>query len=441
MLDRRQSVRSSTKSVAQCEKQSSVERPFLYKWALDMSIAQHFVAGEGSVCPPNQQHFTPVPDDTEALSQFACDTTNLPWLIFRAAFRAEHLAQLPARARALLAALARTVDAQRPYAAIFARRELLTGRALQSMRTFYRGLDDLEAAGLIDRPPQKRHGGVGLFGRAYLHLTPKAATLLGLVEPQDEVSAPALDTTTANAPAIPTSSTQSSTLPSANMADGAIYKDLYPTAFQKRQPGALPQDLERLTSLGFNKFFIFKLMAEARKSGKRLSDVVDMCWHSLKKAVAPIAYLRSLLRKPVDFSHQARQRRDEAHQRTQHDAEHRSLTQALHDAAGLTFVDPTKGLTVEIGEDGASALLHLPGETRPRSAAGTRMSDIARAIVSGQLQRSAKVCHSAHQAVDGSCKRSEKTSEEGGQVAGSLTHVQQMRELLKRRATAYSFSA
>ena len=58
---------------------------------------------------------------------------------------------LPAHG-ALLAALARTVDAQRPYAAIFARRELLTGRAMQSMRTFYRGLDDLEAAGLIARP-------------------------------------------------------------------------------------------------------------------------------------------------------------------------------------------------------------------------------------------------------------------------------------------------
>jgi hypothetical protein len=56
---------------------------------------------------------------------------------------------LPAHG-ALLAALARTVDAQRPYAAIFARRELPTGRAMQSMRTFYR--DDLEAAGLIARP-------------------------------------------------------------------------------------------------------------------------------------------------------------------------------------------------------------------------------------------------------------------------------------------------
>src|SRR5690242_135438 len=106
-----------------------------------MSIAQHMVASEGGVHPFDQQSSDL---DREARSQFTCDTTNLPWVIFRAAFRAEHLSELPARARALLAALARTVDAERPYAAIFARREILTGRALQSMRTFYRGLDDLE---------------------------------------------------------------------------------------------------------------------------------------------------------------------------------------------------------------------------------------------------------------------------------------------------------
>ncbi|MCG1039396.1 hypothetical protein SAMN04487769_0110 [Burkholderia sp. b14] len=402
-----------------------------------MSIAQPAVACEGEAYP-NASHLSISVSDDQALAEFGCDTTNLPWVTFRAVFRASHIEGLPARARAVLAALARTVLSHRPYAAIFARRELLTGRAMQSMRTFYRSLDDLEAAGLIHRAPQRRYEAEGVFGRAYLYLTQKAALLLGFVEapctPHNAIGAERGDGGQSDI-------AHSSELPSASVADGPIYKEVYPKSFQKKQPGALPQDLERLTSLGFNKFFIFKLMVEARKSGKRLSDVVDTCWHSLKKAVAPIAYLRSLLRKPVDFSYQARQRRDEAHQRTQHDAEHRSLTQALHDAAGLTFVDPMKGLTVEIGEDGASALLHLPGETRPRSAAGTRMLDIARAIVSGRLQRSAKVCHSVHQAVEGSCKRSEKTSEEGGQVASSLTHVQQMRELLKRRATAYLFSA
>jgi hypothetical protein len=137
-----------------------------------MSIAQHFVAGEGTVHPLVEQSSV-THDDEKALIQFNCDTTNLPWIIFRAAFRAEHLAGLPARSRALLATLARTIDAGRPYAAIFARRELLTCRAMQSIRTFYRSLDDLETAGLIVRPPQRRYGEAGLFGRAYLHPSPK----------------------------------------------------------------------------------------------------------------------------------------------------------------------------------------------------------------------------------------------------------------------------
>jgi DNA-binding transcriptional ArsR family regulator len=138
-----------------------------------MSIAQRFVAGEGETHP----------EDSDALRAFRCDSVNLPWVIFRAAFRASHVDDLPQRARSVLAAVARTVDAAKPYADIFARRELLTGRAMQSMRTFYRSLDDLENAGLIERRPQSRYVEAGLFGRAYLRLTEKTALLLGLVEP------------------------------------------------------------------------------------------------------------------------------------------------------------------------------------------------------------------------------------------------------------------
>src|SRR5580698_6610725 len=146
-----------------------------------MLIAQLSVAGEGDLypLPPSDDS---VDIDQTALDEFLAGQSNLPWVVFRAAHRAANFPALPARARAVLAALARTVDANRPYAAIFARRELLTGRSMQSMRTFYRSLDDLETAALIDRAPQKRHGDAGLFGRAYLHLTPKAAVLLGLVD-------------------------------------------------------------------------------------------------------------------------------------------------------------------------------------------------------------------------------------------------------------------
>src|SRR5476651_1589367 len=189
-----------------------------------MLIAQLSVAGEGDLYP------LPPPDDSvdidqTALDEFLAGQSNLPWVVFRAAHRAANFPALPARARAVLAALARTVDAHRPYAAIFARRELLTGRAMQSMRTFYRSLDDLEAAGLIERVPQKRFGTAGLFGRAYLHLTEKSAIVLGFVE---EKNPPVLAQTSKSTGASPKNSEaddeQDPLLirPSATVADGGI---------------------------------------------------------------------------------------------------------------------------------------------------------------------------------------------------------------------------
>lgn len=344
-----------------------------------MSIAQHFVAGEEGV-HPFDQHASKVKVDQEALSHFTCDTTNLPWVIFRAAFRAEHLSELPARARALLAALARTVDADRPYAAVFARRELLTGRALQSMRTFYRSLDDLESAGLIHRPPQKRHGDVGLFGRAYLHLTPKAAVLLGLVAmelPADPTSAESA----AKEAAAPGNNQRS-----AKVADGGIYKDLSPAAFQKRQPGQLPADLQRLLSLGFRKFLIFKLMREAGEHGKRLSDVVDVAWQHLQAAQAPIAYLRKLLTVPVDFAYQ-RQAQHRAAQQAHadaRDAEH--VQQTIARCAGRTFFDTHAQRRLEVAQDVVTLTILDAQEGRPRVTVAGWQADFAAALEAGTLQ-------------------------------------------------------
>ncbi|WP_293041991.1 Replication protein O [Paraburkholderia sp.] len=343
-----------------------------------MSIAQRFVAGEGDA-HPSKQNAAELNLDRQALSEFTCDTTNLPWVIFRAAFRAEHLSELPARARALLAALARTVDADRPYAAIFARRDLLTGRALQSMRTFYRSLDDLESAGLIHRPPQKRHGEVGLFGRAYLHLTPKSAALLGLVaveevEPAASSESPSEEATTVQLDCR-----------SAKVADGAIYKDLSPTAFQKRQPGQLPADLQRLLSLGFRKFLIFKLMREAQHHGKRLSDVVEVAWAHLEVAHAPIAYLRKLLTVPVDFAYQRRTReRDEQQaQAAQRDAE--QVQETIARCAGHLFFDAQAQRRLEVSSDRAILTVLDAQEGRPRVSVTGWQAEFVAALESGNV--------------------------------------------------------
>jgi DNA-binding transcriptional ArsR family regulator len=329
-----------------------------------MSIAQQFVAGEGDTHP----------DDSAALTAFRCDTTNLPWVIFRAAFRASHIEEIPPRARAVLSALARTVDAAKPYAAIFARRELLTGRALQSMRTFYRSLDDLESAGLIDRRAQARYVEAGLFGRAYIHLTEHAAALLGLVEPMEaKVVQPA------QAPS------PSFEHPSANLADGGIYKDLSPSVFQKRQPGQVPEDLQRLRSLGFFDFLIFKLMREAGEHGKRLSDVVEVTWEHLKRAKAPINYLRSLLRGTVDFGHLLRHR-NEAKARAEVQLKRKfEADQIARHSAGQTFVDVSGQRKYVIDAEGEGMVIYNRDEGIGRQAAAWK-AGFADAITRGQIR-------------------------------------------------------
>ncbi|AET95040.1 hypothetical protein BSFA1_85320 (plasmid) [Burkholderia sp. SFA1] len=337
-----------------------------------MSIAQRFVAGEG------EAHS----EDSAALTAFRCDSTNLPWIIFRAAFRAAHIEQISPRARAVLAALARTVDAAKPFGAIFARRELLTGRALQSMRTFYRSLDDLEIAGLIERRPQGRYVEAGLFGRAYLHLTEHAASLLGLMEPPRTHEVEPNQKSSSTAPA---SDKSSFSVPSANVADGGIYKDLSPTVFQKRQPGQLPADLQRLRTLGFFDFLIFKLMREAGEHGKRLSDVVEATWHHLKRAKAPINYLRALLRNPVDFALLVRRRNDE-HRAKLTRARQRVDAQAIaRENAGRTFIDGNNGRQFVIGTGGDSMTIFSLTERIGRQAAGW-VPSFATALTSGKLR-------------------------------------------------------
>lgn len=337
-----------------------------------MSIVQRFVAGEGEAHPA----------DSAALTAFRCDSTNLPWIIFRAAFRAAHIEQIPPRARAVLSALARTVDAAKPFAAIFARRELLTGRALQSMRTFYRSLDDLEAAGLIDRRPQSRYVEAGLFGRAYLHLTEHAAVLLGLVESPPEQQIEAVP-----APSQPVPSPAPGTVlaPSAKVADGGIYKDLSPSVFQKRQPGQLPADLQRLRTLGFFDFLVFKLMREAGMHGKRLSDVVEATWDHLKRAKAPINYLRALLRNPVDFGLIVRRRHAEAHAEDERAQQQREAERFAREHAGRTFIDVDNARQFVVGAAGQSLTIFSVTERVGRQATGW-MPSFASALKAGKLR-------------------------------------------------------
>lgn len=350
-----------------------------------MLIAQLPVAGEGN-CRLLASTTVGSNADRAAIEEYACDRSNLPWVIFRAAHRASHIEALPSRARALLAALARTVDANRPYAAIFARRELLTGRALQSMRTFYRSLDDLEAEGFIIRPPQKRYGTAGLFGRAYLHLTDKAAALLGLVDDHRAESLPQETEASGTACEAQAEKSFSLTTPCVTVADGAIYKDLYPKT-QKRQSARLPQDLQRLLSLGFHEFLIFKLMREAKQNLKRLSDVVEATWVHLKDAKRPINYLRALLRSPVDFAHQLRTKHAARIEADTLRRRANEMDAILKQHAGETFFDFANDRRFDLSDDASEIKVQHHAELSPRMSVANWAEDFVAAIEVGRIVR------------------------------------------------------
>ncbi|GJH17465.1 hypothetical protein CBA19CS22_13005 [Caballeronia novacaledonica] len=395
-----------------------------------MSIAQRFVASEGETHP----------EDSAALTAFRCDSTNLPWIIFRAAFRAAHIEQIPPRARAVLSALARTVDAAKPFGAIFARRELLTGRALQSMRTFYRSLDDLEVAGLIERRPQARYVDAGLFGRAYLHLTAHAAALLGLIE-----SSPVHENETVRAPFSTALALAQPSLPkpSANVADGGIYKDLSPSIIQKRQPGQLPADLQRLRALGLFDFLIFKLMREAREHGKRLSDVVEATWDHLKLAKAPINYLRALLRNPVDFALLVRRRNDEHHAEQARTQQRVDAQAVARQHAGRTFIDVNESRQFVIGAGGDSLTIFSLTERIGRQAAGW-MPSFATALASGKLRPATaldleRFAHAQREALGKSQSCAAPMAHAKPPVTGAVReHIAGLRKLLKVRGRAHN---
>lgn len=365
------------------------------------------------------------PFETESL---ATDTTNLPWVILRAVHRAAQLDGISARARAVLAALARTVDANKPFGEIFARRTLLSERAMQSERTFYRSLADLEAAGLVERPPQRRYVEAGLFGRAYLHLTQKAADLLGLIEAQMTPSDEPEEGTA-------TSYAHRFEAPYANVADGANTKDLDPKAFQKRQPGQVPQDLQRLRTLGFLDFLIFKLMREAREAGKRLSDVVEVCWQHLSEAKHPISYLRALLASTTDFGHQLRAKAAARSAAQAAVLEREATSAALHVLDGQTFIDRRGETRYTVTDAGTTLMVYNVVEGVVRRAVGQSTQGFIKAIKQGQIvaQRCPeRTCDDADAVVRHAVVDGQPVPHTRKLTASVADHLSQLRQLCRR---------
>jgi hypothetical protein len=220
-----------------------------------------------------------------------------------------------------------------------------------------------------------------LFGRAYIHLTPKAAALLGLVEHPSEGQKPSVPS---QEEAAKTERAFSLAPPSVTVADGAIYKDLIPTT-QTRQSGRLPADLQRLLSLGFREFLIFKLMREARLHEKLLSDVVEASWTHLRRAKHPISYLRTLLRAPVDFAYRVRSQRhaqaEEQNQRTRAT----QVDTAIAKLMGQSFLSRDGLRRYRVSDDARSIVIHHRDEAQPRVHAGAWAPDFLAALEAGHI--------------------------------------------------------
>jgi hypothetical protein len=145
--------------------------------------------------------------------------------------------------------------------------------------------------------------------------------------------------------------------------------------------------LQRLRALGFTDFLIFKLMREAREAGKRLSDVVEVCWTSLRKATYPINYLKTLLASQTDFGHQLRARQADQ-------AEARDAAQAKRDAArelaqldGQSFADASGAQRYVLGEGGACLTVYRVGEDVARRVGGEWAIEFVRLIKKGHIIR------------------------------------------------------
>lgn len=345
-----------------------------------MSIAQRSVACEGETHPLQ----------AENNHDLSTDLTTLKWETHHAQHRAIYADALPVRARVVLAELARTVDVKNPLGDIFMSRENMSARCRIPVRTLTRALTDLEHAGLITRQRQNRYTYqeyAGCFYRANLNLTVKAARFLGLIADEVAQEAPLEDRADLQAIKADASGSIDKAFPQpqANVADGAIYKDLSPSSFQKRQPGQLPADLQRLLALGFHKFLVFRLMREAREQGKYLSDVVNATWQHLKGAHAPINYLRSLIQSPTDFSYQVRTKKEAEHRQTQIQREASTVRAAVDRCAGKVFFDNEQRRIV-LSHDAQLMTLHDPREPNPRVAGGAWQAAFVKSLNAGFIR-------------------------------------------------------
>ncbi len=299
----------------------------------------------------------------------------LPNAILRAialAYESEHFVSLHITQRQILAALIRfSLDQNDPNALAYVKKTTIAKHLNVSETTIYRGLTTLEEEGLIAREKQNRtRFNLKVIGR--IAFTQKLLTLLGIP------SKSAVLVTHRDGQAVPEDIPYESigyetTLASVRDVNGgkpqsSSKKQPAPGAFVRIDNKAVPSDLAWLVQKNSLQVpALFLLMAEARKAGHRLSNVVSAAEHAIKdlNGRSLFAYVKSLLVKPVDYAYVATTKAAEREQRqaTERDAAARAdqVRDLVERYRGKRVVD-AQGTVFEV--DSASIVITQPNGQR-----------------------------------------------------------------------------
>lgn len=339
-----------------------------------MTFAQRSVAGEEGTRLQNY----PTPSPTLV----APAPKRLKRKTIEAVERATRIGGLGRSARSALAALARTANNDDPNGKIFKHRETLCTETGMSPATWYRAQKELLGLGLITVDVQVRKR-FGRFAGAYIYLTEKATTLLGLTPGEEDAPNSANDERSPSVEA-DVSTPISATQPSLKTRV-PFTVDRFPYSFQKRQQGRLPEDLTCLRALGLDANLIFWMMRKAKEQGHFLSDVVQATWSSLAKAKEPKAYLLALLHARTDYSGICKAKADQDRKERMRSQERDFVRSVLAVAARQRFMDG-QGNEFEVESDGQSVLVTTPVGVRSR-VVGSSLAAFAKRLDAGAYKK------------------------------------------------------
>lgn len=245
--------------------------------------------------------------------------------------------EFPPSVRGLLVEMATRLDQNDPARPFwFKRRTVAESRGL-CRRTVERGLARLEKAGYISRLPQTCND-EGWYCCALIR---PSAKLLAAIAPQDPPSAPASHPGDISPPAH-ISDYNLKKQPEAGGFFSEFKEDESPAKPPLPRPGLFQGDaaLRRLLLLGLERPAVYALMNLCRKSGQRLSDVVNCLGDRLNGVDSPrglFAYLRRCIQSGQDFSGRWRGLEEKTQKNALADEQKRAFEEFRRSAGGLRF--------------------------------------------------------------------------------------------------------